>query len=262
MNTILNKKIKYKNINNKYAMKISNSGIINMITYIIVSLASLTLVSCRKDDVKINNEITTEDAVDAIVYTIENESGGYSSHAKYATEDLSYSIYTLQCGQSFDTTFVKSYVGPITANYTFSRNYILNCDSLNNLTSINCTGSYTGNYEGPRLKSYNSGFNSWYVTGLNNQVSNFYINGSFTRLGIHESKIRNKKTFDTQMNISTTNLEIEKSTGHIIGGNAMVELICTNNEGVPYTFNGSITFSSSGIATLSLNGNTYTIYIF
>ena len=220
-------------------------------------LTTLLLVSCKKNE----EEITTDDAADVVSYAIESSSGGVSDQLKDCSEEAEVQLATLNCGETFDTVVSHSYNGAVTGNYTTQRHYTLNCDA-GVISSLTCTGSYSGNYDAPRMSSSNSGGINWVLTGLDVSSSEYSFNGSLNRSGTHTSKVRNKYTFNTSLSITSSNVMIDKTTHKIVSGSGSVTLTCDVVDGGSYDFSGSIVYHANETATLTINGNTYTITLY
>ena len=220
-------------------------------------LTGLLLVSCKKEE----KEVTTDDAADVVSYAIESSSGGTSDQLKDCSEEAAEQIATLNCGGTFDTVVSRSYNGVATGSYTTQRHYTLNCDA-GIISSLGCTGSYSGNFDAPRMSSSNSGSISWTLTGLDAGSTQYAFNGALNRSGTHTSKVRNKYTFNTTMSITSSNVMVDKITHKIVSGSGSVTLTCDVVDGDSFDFTGSIVYHANETATLTLNGNTYTITLY
>lgn len=227
------------------------------------------LGGCRKDQQETETPVTTDDAADVVTYALQSSSGGYASQttkaAAYATsEGLRTTSQTLQCGIPYDTAVSFTYNSSnVTAGYSLQWHLLLSCDSMNLPQSLSFTSPYNGNYDGPLMQSNNSGNLNWTITGLaaGNSVP-YTFNGSFTRTGSHTSKVRNRLTFTSNLQMTMSSLTIDKTSQQITGGNGTMSLSCQSSSGQSYTFNGIIVFSSNGSATLTINGINYTIVLY
>lgn len=229
---------------------------------------TVLLSSCRKKE---TDDITEEDAADAISYTLESDYGGLttdiSNAAAYAmdegygkTEGVT-GATALQCGVPFDTSMAWSHTGVVTASYNHVWVATLNCNS-NVPQSLGLTGTYTGSYSSSRMESTNSGTRNWSLTGLLPNAPAYTLNGSFVRNGSHTSKVRNQNTFTVVINTELTNVTVDKTTYRITGGTGTCTAVCSVSNGNSYNFNGSILFNGNNTATLTINGNTYTIQLY
>ncbi len=229
-------------------------------------ISALFITGCKKESTA---SLTADDATDAVSYATASSTGGLSAQtadaALYANTQGYYKtngtagLQSLACGVPFDTSVTLSYTGVTSATYTGDWNYLLSCNG-NTPESVSLTGSYTGNFDAPRMSSSNSGARNWTISGLDNSTSTPYtFNGTFTRTGSHTSKVRNQYTFTTNMTITVTSLTVSKTTYLITGGSGSVTVTGTVSNGNSYNFSGNIVFNGNNTATLTINGNNYTI---
>lgn len=223
---------------------------------------------CKKDDS--NTAVTADDAADAATYAMQSSSDGLAAQVTDAVayaDDEGYNktagTQSLTCGVPVDTTFhFSATTNSISASYTHEWTYLLNC---NNGTpeSLTFSGTYSGNYDGPRLESTNTGSRNWTITGLDNSTSIPYtFNGSFSRIGSHTMRVRHQNTFDGNIVIAVNNITVDKASHRITGGSATAQINCTVSNGNSYSFTGNITFNSNHTATLVIDANTYTIDLY
>jgi hypothetical protein len=220
-------------------------------------LMGLLLASCKKKE----KEVTTDDAADVVSYALEKSSGGTADQLKDCSEEADEQIALLNCGGTFDTVVSHSYNGVITGSYTTQRHYVLSCNG-GVPASLACTGSYSGNFDAPRMSSSNSGTISWALANLDASTTEYSFNGSLNRSGTHSSKVRNKYTFNTTLSISSSNVMVSKTTHKIVSGSGSVTLTCDVVGGDSFDFTGSIVYHADETATLTINGNTYTINLY
>ncbi|WP_430404448.1 hypothetical protein [Fluviicola sp.] len=220
-------------------------------------LMGLLVVSCKKDE----KEVTTDDAADVVSYALESSSGGTSDQLKDCSEEADEQIAVLNCGGTFDTVVSRSYNGVVTGSYTTQRHYTLNCTG-GVISSLGCTGSYSGNFDAPRMSSSNSGSINWTLANLEASNSEYSFNGSLNRSGTHTSKVRNKYTFNTSLSINSSNVMVSKTTHKIVSGSGSVTLTCDVVDGGSFDFTGSIVYHANETATLTINGTTYTITLY
>lgn len=252
--------MKTKTERNTYGHKTA----IRLLTMVFVS--ALAVSGCRKEKKEDEQVITTDDAADVVEYSLSSSSGGFaeqvSDGSEYAYEQGLRAGTSLECGVAFDTTVTRSHTGTITASYTHQRHFLLGCDSASNPVSLEYSGSYSGNYDGPRMHSSNTGNRNWIVKGLEAGSADYIYNGSFTRSGEHVSEVRNQYTFTSSLSMNTSNLHVAKSDRRIVSGTSSLTLSCMVSNGNTYSFSGSIVFNADHTATLTLNGNTYTIVLY
>jgi hypothetical protein len=228
-------------------------------------IVAAVLYGCKKEDV---NPVTEDDAADAIAMALESGSSGYAQEVSDAAAYSNTQGYgkkeeaTLQCGTPFDTTIVRNHTGSITATYSHSFSYLLHCNALDVPQSISFTGTYSGNYDGTRMFSTNTGTRTFTLTGLELSNAVYTFNGATSRTGTSISKVRSKNTFTSNIALTATDVLVDKSTKRIQGGTGTANITCTSSSGKAYAFSGIITFNTNNTATLIINGNTYTIDLY
>jgi len=109
------------------------------------------------------------------------------------------------------------------------------------------------------MSSDDSSSSNWTVSGLGASSANAVFAGSYNRIGSQVSKVRNHNTFTSTLHYTLTNINVSKTDHHIVSGTASLTFDGQSTSGNTWTYNGSVTFNGNGTATLSINGNTYTI---
>lgn len=232
--------------------------------FVAFALAIAMFSSCKKENNTSSTEVTVDDASDAIVSSVSSETGGMSATVSTTTElAASKGVFTttpsINCGQLYTASYAASASNSgYSYNYNGSSQYQLTCSGY--LPSSFTFGhTMEGVYETPRMSSDDDATSSWTLTGLEPSVANTSFNGSYVRNGSQQSKVRNQRSFTSTITITASNITVNKSTYKITGGTASVSFSGTASGGNTYTYTGSITFNGDGTATLTINGNTYTI---
>lgn len=231
-------------------------------------VAILLLSSCRKNDTT-TTTVTADDAADAITYAFESSSGGTADELADASQYTLNQGYgkteganTLSCGVPFDSTITLTYNSAnTTASYTHNWHMLLSCNGPVP-TSLAFEGSYSGNFNGLRMQSANTGTRALTVTGLEPSAQVYTFNGSTSRTGSHTAKVRNQNTFNVTIQSNLSNVTVSKSTYRITGGSGTVTATCNESNGTSKTFNGTIVFNGNSTATLTINGTNYTIQLY
>lgn len=232
---------------------------LNFIKAATILLTIIAISSCRKETTE---TATEDDAADAIETALATSSGGATQDISAAAQfAMSTGYNQLQCGVAFDTTVTYSHTGTVTANYTHAWNVLLNCNG-STPSSLNWTGSYQGSFDALRLSGNSSGTRNYTFTGLDASSPEYTLSASSTRTGTHTSKVRNQYTYTVNINTTLTNLSVNKSTYKITGGSGTVTATLSASNGTSKTFNGNIIFNGNSTATLTINGNTYTITVY
>lgn len=240
----------------------------NITKMLLVAFVIIALGSCRKESATVATEA---DAVDAIETSLVSSSGGTAEDISMAAEYAMSGGYgkngsvtgatSLICAVPYDTTVSYSHTGTITATYSHSWEVLLNCNGSVPI-SLAWTGTYSGSFDALRLSGSSSGSRNWALTGINSGSAAYTLNGSTTRTGSHTSKVRNQYTYDVTINTTLTNLTVNKTTYQIISGTGTVAATLNVSNGTSKTFNGTIVFNGNQTATLTINGNTYTITVY
>jgi hypothetical protein len=163
------------------------------------------------------------------------------------------------CGTTIaDSTTHSGSADSVSWNYFVKYTHTLNCNANNQPDNLVNTLTYSGDYNGPRVSSNNTGTANVTIAGLTVAATNFVLNGEFKRAGSFTNKVKNK-TFTTNIDIVGTNILFSKSGHHIIGGSATISISGTSPKG-SFSYTGTITFNTDSTATLVINGGgTYTI---
>ncbi len=220
------------------------------------------LVSCNKDDD--NNAATQADAADMVEATVIENSNGFAKLATDANADASAQrIYTttpaINCGQQYSVTYNPFYTGAYyTYNYTGTRTYTLQCtDGIP--TTLLYTSNIAGTYTTPTIQSNDTSAASLSISNLGAQNATAVINGTYNRNGYQESRVRQRRSFNSVIALTLQNIVVNKTTSKIMGGTAVVSVTGTGSQGASFSYNGTITFNGDNTATLVINGTTYTI---
>lgn len=232
---------------------------------ILAVMVSLAFVSCKKEDDE--NDITEEDAVEAIEYSLAEDTNGMSKTTEtaviYAEDQQLYrAASSMVCGQTYTNSYSEAYSGTYYSyNYSASYSYETTCDGNDNVLSLSFGAEKSGVYDTTRMSSDDQVSLDWILTSLNSSEPNVVFNGSYERIGSQVSKVRNMNSFDSTLTYNISNLNVSKDTYRITSGTASVIFEGVSSNGNQYTFAGTVTFNGNDTVTLVLNGNTYTFNI-
>ncbi|MCR9174152.1 MAG: hypothetical protein NXI10_16765 [bacterium] len=223
-----------------------------------VLLGSALLTSCSKDEPA--KEVTEEDAVELIEGSLQASTGGLDETvAKYSEDLVTEFVPNDNCGESYDTTYNFSYSGAISqADYTMTWGYVLNCNGFVPSTA-DLSAMASGTYSTNRMTSNDNTDASLTVSGLEPSNEELNFNGSLQREGNQTITINsNTREITSTITVTLTDVQVDKSSYEILSGTGTA-LVNASNGTDSFSFNGSIVFNGGGSATLTLNGNTYTI---
>lgn len=209
--------------------------------------------SCKKEET-----ISEEEASEIAEQSVSTKSGGISLQIEDAAE-LMAPVISL-CGESFDTVITHTNLPGAAISYSINHtwSYDLVCSGIQpSLFNFTVDGSMS--YDAPRMSSDDNMNLDFVVTGLQNASSSYLFNGTYTRNGSQQSKIRNKNAFSTTLVFTLNNVAVDKSTLKITGGSASVSIDAAVTGGAQTSFDGNLTFLGNSTATLTLNGNVYSI---
>ncbi|MDB5115219.1 MAG: hypothetical protein JWQ79_711 [Mucilaginibacter sp.] len=119
--------------------------------------------------------------------------------------------------------------------------------------------SYSGSFNGPKLSSSNSGSSNLNVGGLLRADSVIILNGQYTQAGSFKSKVDTTNAGSNNVNLSISNLYIQKHLRLIKSGSASITVTGNVPKKGNFSFTGTIVFNSDNTAKLTLNGTVYII---
>ena len=228
----------------------SGKAVIVLFTAII--LTSLSFSSCKKSNSKNTTTagtVTEQDAARATIDAVYPTTGGMVSQLNSSVNI--YTNKTIPCSTKKDTTINGASLTGVNPSYTYSLswNYLFDC-SAQSLT-LNFSGS--SSYNGVILSSAGSSSGSFVMTGLLPDTSQYTFNTTYTSSGTTSANTGKKVTFTSNINITSTNIVIDKTTQEIVSGSAAVTVSGASTTGNNFNFAGTITFTGDKKATLVLN---------
>ena len=234
--------------------------------------------SCKKDNsASSSSTITTDQAADIAAGSLAENSNGFAS----VTDDVAVNAQGIssvnsglsvnstqatasvhqECGTTLTDSVTRNItVDSVTINYFFKYSHTLNCNSSNEPDNVINALTYKGSFDGPRLSSTNSGSANVTIAGLTSTATNFVLNGEYIRDGSFQSKVGNKSSGNSHIDIVGTNITLSKPGRKILSGTATITITGTGPKGNSFSYSGTITFNGDGTATLAWSGGaTYTI---
>lgn len=217
--------------------------------------------SCQKEDDAIaaqSNSINNDEAVAIVQYAMTGETGGMSTFIYDASAKATKANNPYYCGLSKDSTVSKS-----GSNYAYSANYswLVSCTAAKVPASLSFTLSTSGQYNVAKISSKDSGSGSLVYSGLEVKSSNYVFNGEYIRNGSQTLKVSTTKTVTSNLSISMSNLQVNKSSYQILSGKGTFSLTGTTSSGKSFSYNGTIVFNGNCTATITTNKRIYTITI-
>ncbi len=241
-----------------------NSQRINLLQFLALVLAIGLLSGCNKEEEQQVTTVSEEDAVEVVENALKVESEGLTAEVEDAAQVADeYAEKTeVPCGETFDSTAVYSLTNTyITADYTSSWSWTLSCNQQNIPTTLDFTRTTEGDYETTRMVSDDSATGAWTLDNL--LLGDAYtINGSYVRTGSQESKVRNMTTFSSTVEFALADVNVDKDLYRITDGTATFTISGTGSGGRSFQYTGEIIFLGDGAATITINGNTYSVDLY
>jgi hypothetical protein len=220
------------------------------------------MTSCKKD--KETKQMESADAADAVESSLTTKSAGLI----YELEELipvtpGYILPsgdTIFCNTQYDSTLSRNVnAGGFTGSYNVNWDYIINCNGLSIPQNMNMSMTTSGSSSTPRNNSTSSSTVSLTLTGLEFSATQIVVNGTASFSGSQTSRVRNQNTFTSNLSFNLSNLTFDKASQELLSGSATISMTGSVTDGDSYTFTGNVVFNGGGAATVTINGNSYTI---
>jgi len=234
----------------------------------LVLLLLLGAVACRKNNAlapittQTTANVSTSDAADMVASSLSSNSNGITNISDDVTFDAaSYARAHLTCGTLRADTISRTSAAGATTTYSYhlTYNYVVNCGTNNKPSNLSSSLVYSGNFNGPRLSSTNSGSTVFSVDGLDSAATDFVLNGEYKNSGSFNSKVdtTNHGTWNTD--IVVTALTLKKPARTIVSGTATISITGSVPKKGSFSYTGTLVFNGDGTATLTINGTVYKI---
>ena len=242
----------------------------------LIVLLMLGAFSCKKDSSSSTSAVTTDQAADIAAGSLAENSDGLAS----VTDDIAVNAQGIssvhngltvnstqatnsahqECGTTLTDSVTRNVtLDSVTVNYVFKYSHTLNCNSSSQPDNIVNALTYKGSFDGPRLSSSNSGSANVTIAGLTQAAADFVINGEYVRDGSFQSKVGNKASGNSHVDIVGTNITISKTDRKIVSGSGTITITGTGPKGNSFSYTGTIVFNGDGTATLTINSAVYTV---
>ena len=208
---------------------------------------------CKKD-----NPLRTIDNAD-VVAIIETSLQETASGITEQIKDLAaFAVKTAKNCDSGDTTLSGTNSGIIASTWELAVNFTTTCNNLNLPTQFSSTLTGKSNATTTKIATNANGNGAIDFKGfaLNEDM---LANGNLTRNGTETIKIGENITGTTDLDLTLTDLKIEKANYTIVDGNLSFTLTITTPNENNKTFSGSIDITEYGKATLTIGDQTYEI---
>lgn len=226
---------------------------VKMITVMLLAFAVFVTSSCKKDD---PDTVTEEDAVDLMESTLSSEDDGFMATASNAAR-----LATEQAGSclSGDSTFTSAYSGTL-RSYSFDAqwNWTVVCDQLIPQT-FTLSASTEGSYSGSRLDYSGQSTSSFVVSNI--VSGDLTVDATASQSAAVTITARDNRSFDSDVTVTLSDIILNRLTFEIQSGTGTVNVAATTGDGSSFEFAADIVFLGGGSATVTVNGNDYTISI-
>jgi hypothetical protein len=239
----------------------------------IIVLLLLGAISCKKDNSTSTTSVTTDQAADLAAGSLASNSNGIASlsdavsaNAQTVTSVNTQTVNSTgvasihqECGTTLtDSATNSGSADSVTWNYFVKYTHTLNCNASSQPDNIVNTLAFHGYYSGPNLTKTDTGSAHVTIAGLTTAATQFVINGEYMRTGSFSSKIGNKASGNSSVDILVTNLTLSKPGRKITGGTATITVSGTSTKG-SFNFTGTIVFNGDDAATLNIKGVNYIV---
>lgn len=222
--------------------------------------------SCDRDNEETPDvvEISEDDAVDVIEGALTMDTEGLVSEIENAAEVADkYAEKTLSpCGETFDSTFTVSQANAfIDASYTNTLEWTVFCNNAEIPVNLDFSRESQGSYETNRMESFDASSSLWNLDNLILGTA-YVLNGDYSRSGSQTSKVRNENSLTSTVEMTVTNLSVDKGTRRIESGTADITVSGTSSTGHNFSFEAEVIFQGNGSAIVVVNGNSYEIDLY
>jgi hypothetical protein len=227
---------------------------------LISSVFALSSCTNNDDSNETTESITDQEAVALIESSLQKSTTGLNDTTEKFSEELTTNItINLNCDEQYDNTFVTNYEGEnLQANYTVDWSYIMTCNQVSIPQSVEFSFATDGNYTTQHINSNDTSAGFLEINGLQPTETQLTINGDFVRQGMQVLTVINERAVTSKLEVTLLNTIVEKETNTIVSGSGTIVLTGTS-QNRDFSFDGSITFNGNGLATLTINGNSYQI---
>lgn len=231
-----------------------------------IFLAFTVMVASCNDDSETTETVTSDEAADLAASALAVSSAGLVLTVENSTSvtdvavDESTGGRIAACGYSKDSVFTKSNAAgaAVTYTYSFEYTYSLSC-SVDEPLNMTATMNSSGEFDGTRLASENTSNSNLVVTALDNTLTTYSVDGSYSREGSFQSKVRNLNSGTSTVAFILDEISVDKTTKEIVSGSAALTITGTVTGKGTFAFDATITFNGDNNATLVINGTSYSV---
>ncbi len=235
--------------------------------FVMLAAFAILATSCNKETEEPQNVLNEDEIVAVVEGALLSDTDGLAAQSEdavyvaeqYTTKDA---LGGGPCGETKDSTVNYSYSDArITAAYTSTFVWTLNCNNASIPQSLDFDRTANGNYETARMISNDNATGDWLVENIV-LGANYVINGTYVRQGTQTSKVRNLNAFSSNLQVVLDDLNLDKGTHRIVSGIASFTLSGSGTGGRSFSYDGDLVFNGNGSVTIIVNGNSHTIDLY
>ncbi|MCD9017209.1 hypothetical protein [Parachryseolinea silvisoli] len=229
-------------------------------------LACLVLAAgaCKDDDEK--EAVSNDEAAEMIASSLAESSSGFAAVADESATvtDGVMDVYnggrTTSCGYEYEQTFTRTNPSnaSVTYEFVYTYHYLLSCEN-DAPKSMEVNVTYNGEFDGPRISSAHEGSADITITKLENTSATYSIDADYQWNGSSQSKIRNRNTTSSSVEITLDDVVVDKEAHEILSGSASATITGTVTGKGSFTYTGTIVFNGNHMAELTVKGIKYLV---
>ncbi len=234
----------------------------NLLLFIVAIITSFAICGCKKEPVTKTNNITNGQAAIMAAAAISVNAYGLAAIKNDITLYVkSLSGNGLGCGVLDSSAVAKQEPASDIINYNYALGYYYTVNCAGGIKdSLSANVIYTGSFDAPSLSVVNSVNAAINVADLSDGAITYTLTGNYKTSGSFQTLDNSQLAGNNNIIITVNRLLVNKTSRAIISGQADITISGTvKNSKSSFSYNGSIIFNSATAATLTLDGQNYTI---
>lgn len=226
----------------------------------VLLLSMSVLFSCNKaeDDPAPQpdpeTELSDREAAEVVEASLAQSNGGLMEEMQSTTDELESMPLLQWCDSLFADTLFYEYNGAqVQATSLIGWTAELNCNELSLPETAGIAIGSEISFSTPRISCQGSGDFAGALSGLEFSSPVVIWNGTYIRSGAYEFNFRQRNNGTSALDLTLTDIVVDKAEQSIQSGTGVFTLIVTLN-GSSATYEGTLTFHGDQQATLIING--------
>lgn len=235
---------------------------------IVAAGISLAIPACKKDDngtITENSGLTQADMNDVLTQSITDPNSGVVTQINASVSTTNDYVGRKAangkdglpelCNVSHSAGVpVSIKLDTISLDAAVYYNWMLNCaDGVPQNFEFDYKGHV--NVSIPRFEAKDSIVATIKIGGLDSDAANFVVNDAYASIASITSKVKDQKSYSSNVQFTTTDVKVSKETGAIISGSATIKMTGAIANGSTYAYDGTIVFLGNGKATFTSSKN-------